>query len=239
MNYELPVCESENEFYFRKNESENLESYSVDAISELLKENGNKTHVYIPGDASSFVPWLSMNLKTIMKRVGISGTFSCMQLAREFLLVITPAAAGAKLSGTVTGFGEESQPVTVTLSKNGTVVSTKTVTGNTAGFDFGTLEAGTYTVEITREGHFAESRTVTVETTDVVLEVAMNRKGDINGDGKLNNKDALMLMQYFAGWDVAVAEYKRDVNRDGKQNNKDFLMLMQFLAGWDVVIYPS
>ena len=27
---------------------------------------------------------------------------------------------------------------------------------------------------------------------------------DINGDGKLNNKDVTRLMQYLAGWDVEI-----------------------------------
>ena len=58
--------------------------------------------------------------------------------------------------------------------------------------------------------------------------------GDINGDQKVNNKDASRLMQYLAGWDVTVNESALDTNGDGKVNNKDASRLMQYLAGWDV-----
>ena len=67
----------------------------------------------------------------------------------------------------------------------------------------------------------------------------VQRPGDINGDGKPNNKDVMLLMQYYAGWPVFVPEDMRDVNGDGKQNNKDIMLLMQYLAGWDVTIYGA
>ena len=61
--------------------------------------------------------------------------------------------------------------------------------------------------------------------------------GDIDGNGKQNNKDVLRLMQYLAGWDVEVEAGSLDINGDGKLNNKDPLCLMQYLAGWDVKIH--
>lgn len=62
-------------------------------------------------------------------------------------------------------------------------------------------------------------------------------KGDINGDGRVNNRDAARLMQYLAGWDVEYVETALDVNGDGRINNRDAARLMQYLAGWDVEIY--
>ena len=60
--------------------------------------------------------------------------------------------------------------------------------------------------------------------------------GDINGDGKVNNKDASRLFQYLSGWDVEVDEARLDINGDGKVNNKDASRLFQYLSGWDVDI---
>ena len=60
--------------------------------------------------------------------------------------------------------------------------------------------------------------------------------GDINGDGKVNNKDASALFQHLSGWDVEVDEARLDVNGDGKVNNKDASLLFQYLSGWDVEI---
>lgn len=237
VNYDLPVCTSENDFYFLKNDEKKLESYSVDEISQLLKDNGNKTHVYIPGDVNTFVPWLQANAGEVFQELGVSGSLTCLRLAREFLLQITPP--GGKLSGTVNSFGNASDYIKVKLSRNGAAVATRTIAGNSATFNFGTVDSGTYTLEIIKDGHFVETRTVTLSGSDVTLDVTLTQKGDINGDGKMNNKDVMILMQCFANWPVSVEERMRDVNGDGKQNNKDVMILMQFLAGWDVTIYPG
>ena len=61
--------------------------------------------------------------------------------------------------------------------------------------------------------------------------------GDINDDGKLTNRDATRLLQYLAGWDVAVVEASLDINGDGKVTNRDATRLLQYLAGWDVEIH--
>lgn len=61
--------------------------------------------------------------------------------------------------------------------------------------------------------------------------------GDINGDGKVNNKDLTRLMKYLAGEEVTVAEAALDVNGDGKVNNKDLTRLMKYLAGEEVEIH--
>ena len=69
------------------------------------------------------------------------------------------------------------------------------------------------------------------------VEIIEYLKGDVNGDGIVNNRDATRLMQYLAGWDVEVVEAALDVNGDGVINNRDATRLMQYLAGWDVEIH--
>ncbi|MBO5042592.1 MAG: leucine-rich repeat protein [Clostridia bacterium] len=60
--------------------------------------------------------------------------------------------------------------------------------------------------------------------------------GDIDGDRKVNNKDAIMLFRYVAGWNVTADEAALDVNCDGSVNNKDAITLFRYVAGWDVEI---
>jgi len=69
------------------------------------------------------------------------------------------------------------------------------------------------------------------------IEIVNYVKGDINGDGKVNNRDAARLMQYLAGWDVECVENALDVNGDGRVNNRDAARLMQYLAGWEIEIH--
>ncbi len=69
------------------------------------------------------------------------------------------------------------------------------------------------------------------------INITKHIPGDINGDGVCNTKDTSRLMQYFAGWDVAVDPDALDVNGDGVANTKDTTRLMQYLAGWEVDIH--
>ena len=76
---------------------------------------------------------------------------------------------------------------------------------------------------------------LTVQNGKVV--VTAHQPGDINNDGKVNNKDLTRLAQHLAGKEVEVIEDALDVNGDGKVNNKDLTRLAQYLAGKDVEIY--
>lgn len=60
--------------------------------------------------------------------------------------------------------------------------------------------------------------------------------GDINMDGKVNNKDLIRLFQYLSKWNVTVDQKALDVNGDGQVNNKDLSRLLKYISGWDVNI---
>jgi len=69
------------------------------------------------------------------------------------------------------------------------------------------------------------------------VEIVDYIKGDINGDGIVNNRDSARLLQYLAGWDVEYVETAMDVNGDGVINNRDAARILQYLAGWDIELY--
>ena len=58
--------------------------------------------------------------------------------------------------------------------------------------------------------------------------------GDANGDGAVNARDAALLQQYVAGWDVTLVEASADANGDGAVNARDAALLQQYVAGWDL-----
>lgn len=60
--------------------------------------------------------------------------------------------------------------------------------------------------------------------------------GDINGDGKLNNKDLTRLMKYIADNETTVVKNTVDVNGDGVVTAKDLTRLLKYLSGADVVV---
>ena len=68
----------------------------------------------------------------------------------------------------------------------------------------------------------------TLTVTDIVY-------GDVNGDGKVNNLDGMVLMRHLAKWPsypASMISPGADVNADGRINNLDGMILMRHLAKW-------
>ena len=60
------------------------------------------------------------------------------------------------------------------------------------------------------------------------------RYGDINDDGKINNRDLGLLQQYLSSFPVTVNLAACDVTNDGRVNNRDLGLLQQYLTGFPV-----
>lgn len=58
-------------------------------------------------------------------------------------------------------------------------------------------------------------------------------RGDINGDGAINSKDAFLCLSYHAGIIPLPDNFnaKADVNDDGFINAKDAFLILEFHAG--------
>lgn len=63
--------------------------------------------------------------------------------------------------------------------------------------------------------------------------------GDVNGDGRINNRDLVSLQRYLNDWDVEICRLSADVTGDGKINNHDLALLQRYLNEWDVVLKPG
>ncbi len=73
----------------------------------------------------------------------------------------------------------------------------------------------------------------------VSVSAATTVYGDLNADGKVNNRDLALLQQYLNEWDVAVDPALADVDGDGRANNRDMALLQQYLNEWDVTLGPK
>lgn len=72
------------------------------------------------------------------------------------------------------------------------------------------------------------------ETDRATIVFADYTSGDINDDGKINNKDLSTLIRHLNHWGVTIVEKAADVNRDGEINNKDYSLLLRYVNGWPV-----
>lgn len=90
------------------------------------------------------------------------------------------------------------------------------------------LQGGT-----TRVAAVLENGAVAVCTVNVYAP-SSRLPGDVNEDGTVDERDALLVMQYDAGWKVNLNGWQGDVNADGKTDLADAVLIFQYSAGLDV-----
>ena len=145
---------------------------------------------------------------------------------------------GVKVSGTITSYGSDSESVTVQLIEAGYTEPAyeTTVTGNNAAYSFETVPAGTYTLKVMKKGHAPFTKEITVGDSNVAEDVTMYLIGDVDGNGKVEQKDSMILSRYFAGWSgyetKIVSSAAADVDQDGELKLKDSMILSRYFAGW-------
>ena len=61
-----------------------------------------------------------------------------------------------------------------------------------------------------------------------IREVTSPLPGDVNGDGKVNNRDLGLLQRHLNGW-ASIVGANADLNNDGRVNNRDLGLLQQQL----------
>lgn len=97
------------------------------------------------------------------------------------------------------------------------------------------------TVTVLGEGAFESSSIkslsyYTASSTPPADQKPTRTPGDANEDGYADLFDALLVLQYDAGWDVSINVSNSDVNADGFADLFDALLILQYDAGWDVTL---
>ena len=129
------------------------------------------------------------------------------------------------VAGTATSFGSDTDNVILQLIAEGFSEADYEVfvKGNTAEYSIAGVSAGTYTMKVMKNNHVTREYTVTVGSSNVVQDVKIHLKGDINGDGRVNTSDVGKANSHakgtstLTGYDFACA----DVNGDGRVNTSD------------------
>jgi hypothetical protein len=108
------------------------------------------------------------------------------------------ASQGATVSGTVTSYLDDAAEVTVVLSNETGSIET-VITGNQASYTLENVDAGTYTLTVSKAGHMTRTYTVTVEAEDVTVDAKICPKGDTTADGKVNSGDTARAYNHAKG----------------------------------------
>lgn len=137
-------------------------------------------------------------------------------------------AASYQLSGTVSSFSNGNQ-VNLELIRDGLTVRTMQVSQD---YTMDGLDAGRYTLRLSKVGHITREYSLSVSDSNVELDVQICMIGDITGDNKVNVKDWSMVSDHINEVNT-VEEYQwlcADVNGDGKVNLKDWSRLIDHIS---------
>ena len=72
----------------------------------------------------------------------------------------------------------------------------------------------------------------TDKTFTITVEKPKGLLGDVNGDGKVNSRDAMLVLQYSAKITTLAEDQlvRGDVNKDNKVNSRDAMRILQYSA---------
>ena len=143
---------------------------------------------------------------------------------------------GVTVSGTVTSYGDAGENVTVQLIEAGHTEPAyeDIVSGNSANYSIAGVLPGTYTMKVMKQNHVTREYTVTVGSSNVVQDVKIHLKGDINGDGKVTTIDFVRVNSHargvtlLSGYELKCADV---VGTDGKVTTADAIRVNAHAKG--------
>jgi hypothetical protein len=109
---------------------------------------------------------------------------------------VTPPGSGVTVSGTVTSYLSDTETITVQLLRGDTVVYETTCMGMSAVYSFNDVKSDTYILRVTKERHLIGEYTLSVVNSDILQNVQLILKGDINMDEQVNIEDSLLLFRH-------------------------------------------
>ena len=97
------------------------------------------------------------------------------------------------------------------------------------------VDAGEYTVFYRAVGDGNHNDTEPAAITVRIIDPS-RMPGDADGNGQVNVRDALLVLQYCSGEDADMVESNADVDADGNVDFADAVLILQYACGWDVTL---
>ena len=80
---------------------------------------------------------------------------------------------------------------------------------------------------------------VDFSTANGKITIGDSLPGDVDGNGKVDNEDLVLLTRYRARWNVDMNMDAADVDASGKVDNDDLILLTRYRARWNVSLLPG
>lgn len=138
------------------------------------------------------------------------------------------------IDGTITSYKSETDDIKIQLYKNDEVELFEeiSVKGNNTNYSFENIPVGEYLIKIIKNNHATREYSITLDNSDINLDVKICLIGDINEDGKVNGKDWNRLYEHINETNE-ITNYAlicADINKDGKVNGKDWNRLYEHIT---------
>ena len=218
------------------------DNYQTRLESDDMFEEGlfySMCMIFEPMSGYTFADNLKVRINGSENNVGPEWT----TITSEGYLIVWTTSHECVASGAVMGVTldktEATMKVFETLTLNATVLpedaTDKSVIWTSTNPAVATVENGVVTAlkegettisVVTLDGYFTAECIITVTKGDAVL-------GDLNGDGKVNTADAVIVLKISAGMVALDEKYQAagDCNRDGKVNTADAVLILKYSAG--------
>ena len=147
---------------------------------------------------------------------------------------------GYTVSGTATSFNSNTDDVTIQLIESGASEAAyeAIVKGDATGYSIAGVFPGTYTMKVMKTKHATREYTITVGTEALIQDVEIWLYGDVNRDGKVDNKDSTQINRYSVNKasifgsgseeDKAYRLIVANINNDLKVDNKDSTQINRY-----------
>ena len=167
-----------------------------------------------------------------------------LRVAYDNALTLVSVTDGGVLGGTMHGTNYNKNPYYLNWA-NDTATSNITENGVIATLRFKVADDaadGVYAVSLSYDNDDFEIFNYDAETVEFNLaaggvEVKAYTVGDVDGNGRVNAQDRLILSRYIAQWDGYAERIEdmraADIDGNGRVNAQDRLILSRYIAQWD------